>query len=258
MRRRVGPGLQIACILVVALSQAHLAAAAFERIPGPVPGGNASWAFGTSESSRPRRWGIRFATGQPASTADTGWSYARCRVAWKHWRVASDVYGLGFDDCYHETAIGFWGGCEHLLVGFRRWEVEWKDAGRRIGLSASGACRIESGPLGLRLSMQDIRLGTPGDASAPPSRIGAGIDFRFSRSLVLEGWLFETQDGPSGNECGVRWSPIPDIVLFESVNLPMGMLRSGIEIQTRGPVVGLWIEPSVDLGARAGVACAFE
>jgi hypothetical protein len=56
----------------------------------------------------------------------------------------------------------------------------------------------------------------------------------------------------------MRWSPIPEVSFLETIRTPGAALESGIELRASGATIGLWLEPSVDLGTRLGISCAFE
>jgi hypothetical protein len=249
-RHRVPP-----ILLVIVLTTAVQARGSFERLPGPAPGGNGGWVW--DWPVRPRHAsGARLSIGNPAAVDGLGWSHARARASIAHFRIEADAYLLGLDDLYRETAAGVWCGRGILTVGARRWDIAWKDDARRAGWTLSAGVASRIGGVDVDIAAQDLPLGRR-ESCAPPSRFGGGAEYGTSPFLRIGGDIFRDPSGP-GCLAHVRWAPVPEISFREAVRAPGGILESGVELRAGGTTVGLWLEPSVGLGTRIGISCAFE
>jgi len=108
----------------------------------------------------------------------------------------------------------------------------------------------------LHLAAQDIPISGRGRTS-PPARFGGGAEYPVSPVLRISGAAFHDPVG-LGGLVSVRWTPIPEISFREVVRAPGNSLESGIELRAGEATIGLWLEPSVALGTRVGISCAFE
>ncbi len=242
-------------LLLLAPTISGPAMGSFERLPGPAPGGEGSWLWDWPTTPG-RDSGVRFAIGTPAAVDGLGWSQARARASIACFRVEADAYLLGLDDLYRETALGVWLGRGILTVGARRWDVAWKDDAHRAGWALSTRAAARVGPFDVDFATQDIAIGGWA-SSAPMTRFGGGLAYRASPLLRIGGSVFRGPSGPGCQTC-VRWSPVPEIGFREAIRVPGRILESGIEVRAARVTVGLWLEPSLDLGSRIGISCAFE
>lgn len=243
----------VALRLLVLVLFALPADAAFECLPGPAPGGLGDWAW--PDKGRP---GIcaSVAAGRPAAVDDLLWSQASASWRGRRVSISGDLYSLGLENLYRESAAGLWLGYRSIGAGVRGWRIGWADGTARAGWTFEGEARRCRGPLAVSFAAQGITTGKR-DPAAPESRFCLGADLRAGSDLVLGAAAIRSSDR-SAILGRLQWSPLPLLTLHEAILVPGSTSRSGIEIGTATRSVGLWVEPSERLGLRSGIMCCVQ
>jgi len=258
---RAGCGRAASILLLCACAVAPDAHGSFELLPGPAPGARGGWAWDSSSPAREVREDrgprARLAIGAPAVVAGLGWSYARaCVSVGGGWRLEGDGYVLCMEDVYRELTCGAWVGRRAWMVGVRRWNAAWMDDTRRGGWTFSARARTRVHSLDLVLAAQDLAVGVR-DPAAPAFAVGAGASYRASHVLEI-GAAYHRDASSADSVMRLSWAPIPEIAFEQEFRLPRNEMQTGIEFRAGRATVGLWCEPSIALGPRIGMTCAFN